>query len=396
MRGGEGGVQADAGHGHAEAVRADQPHAVPTAHRQQVRAAGGVEPGRDHHQGPHAALAALLRDVQDRRGRDRDHGQVGGLGQVEDRGQAVLAADLPGAGVDHVEPAGVPGGADVVQDRPAHRASLPAGADHYDRFGGEHVPQAGGVRAAFPLGHGVQVAVQGRPVALTGQGKCHLHHPVLGVTLDRQAGGGEYLEHRGVLRQGLRGERGDLATASERDQVLEQQCGDAPVVHAVRHRERDLGLVPGSGGPAQRVIAGAAHDLARGQRQQRHPIRPGRPADPLGLGLGRQPAEVEEPHVGVVRGHRLVHGLDRVEVGRLGRANLDRGPVRQQRVHAAGRLRGIHASLPLAGCGLRTAGRRTTPRRAGRRACRGRPRRPERAGSSPRCGGRGPPSPGLR
>ena len=259
---GERGVQTDGGHGHAEAVRADQPHAVPTARRQQVRAGGGVEPGRDHHQGPHAALAALLRDVQDRRGRDRDHGQVSRLGQVEHRGQAVLAADLPGAGVDHVEPTGVPGGADVVQDRPAHRAPVPAGADHHDRFGGEHVPQAGRVGAAFPLGHGVQVAVQGGSVALTRQGKGHLHHPVLVVTLDRQAGVGEHLEHRGVLGQGLRGERGDLVSPGERDQVLEQQGGDAAVVHVIGHRERDLGRIPGAVRPGERVVAAAADHLA--------------------------------------------------------------------------------------------------------------------------------------
>ena len=257
----------------------------------------------------------------------------------------MLAADLPGTRVDHVEPAGVPGGPDVVQDRPAHRAAFSAGADDHYRFGREYVPQAGRIRAAFPFGHGVQVAVQGGPAALTGQGKGHLHHPVLAMALDRQAGVGEYPEHRGVLGQGLRGEGADLVGPGERDQVLEQQGGDTAMVHAVRHRERDLGRGPGAGGTADGVVAGAAHDLARGQRQQRHATRRGVPADPLGLGLGRQPAEVEEPQVSVVRGHRLVHGLDRIEVGRVGQADLDRGAVGQQRVRLPGGLGHAHLYL---------------------------------------------------
>jgi hypothetical protein len=68
LTGGERGVKADAGHGHAEAVRADQPHAVPAAHREQIGAGGDLQPGCDYHQGPHPALAALFRRVQDRRG----------------------------------------------------------------------------------------------------------------------------------------------------------------------------------------------------------------------------------------------------------------------------------------------------------------------------------------
>ena len=228
------------------------------------------------------------------------------------------------------------------------------------------MPQAGGVRAAFPLGHGVQVAVQGGPAALTGQGKGHLHHPVLVMALDGQAGVGEYLEHRGVLGQGLRGEGADLVGPGERDQVLKQEGGDAAVVHAIRHRERDLGRGPGAGGPAERVIAGAAHDLARGQRQQRHAIRPGLPADPLGLGLGRQPAEVEEPHVAVVRGHRLVHGPDRVEVGRArpgGSRPWSRPPAARRRCPADWAML-IASRSP--GCWrIRSAGRRTSPRAAG-------------------------------
>src|SRR6185437_5107596 len=59
---------------------------------------------------------------------------------------------------------------------------------------------------------------------------------------------------------------------------------------------------------------------------------------------------VEEPQVAVVRGHRFVHGLDRVEVGGDGRADLDRGPVGQQRVYRRPLLR--HADKCLA-CAIR-------------------------------------------
>ena len=77
--------------------------------------------------------------------------------------------------------------------------------------------------------------------------------------------------------------------------MLEQQGGDALVVHAVGDREGDLGL---SG--AQRDVAGDADHLAVRDGQQRH-LAGGRvPADPPRLGLGRQPAYVEEPQVAVV------------------------------------------------------------------------------------------------
>ena len=205
--GGERGVQADAGHRHPEAVRADQPHAVPAAHREQVGALRGVQPGGDHHQGPHAALAALFGHVEHLGGGQRDDRQVGRLGQVERRGQAPLAADLPGARVHRVEPAGVPAGPDVVQDGPAHGAAAPARADHRDRLGREYVPQAGGIGAALPLGHHVEVAVA---VPLAGQREGQLDDTLRVVPRDGQAGVGEDVQHGRVLGQGLGLERGDL------------------------------------------------------------------------------------------------------------------------------------------------------------------------------------------
>ena len=169
--GGERGVQAEAGHGHAEAVRADQPHAVPAAHREQVGAGRGVQAGRDHHERAHAALAALLGHAEHGRGGHRDDRQVSGLGQVERGGQAPVAVDLPGPRVHRVQAARVPAAADVLQDDPADRLPAAAGADHHDRLGREDVPQAGHVRAALAFGHGAEVGVQRGTVLAGGSGK---------------------------------------------------------------------------------------------------------------------------------------------------------------------------------------------------------------------------------
>ncbi len=66
----EGGVEPAAGHQHAQAVRPHQPHAVPPADGQQVRALGAQARG-DHHQGPHPAAAARIRDLGHRGHRAR-------------------------------------------------------------------------------------------------------------------------------------------------------------------------------------------------------------------------------------------------------------------------------------------------------------------------------------
>jgi hypothetical protein len=66
----------------------------------------------------------------------------------------------------------------------------------------------------------------------------------------------------------------------QRDQVLEQQGGDALVVHVVGHGERDLGL---AGVPDEFGVAGHADQFAVPQREQRRAagrIWVGLPADP--------------------------------------------------------------------------------------------------------------------
>jgi len=82
VAGGEGGVEAQAGHRDAEGVRPDQPNAVSPAHSEQIGAGGGVQAGGDHGKGLHAEPAAVFGDVEDRRGGYRDQGQVRRFRQI--------------------------------------------------------------------------------------------------------------------------------------------------------------------------------------------------------------------------------------------------------------------------------------------------------------------------
>ena len=125
LAGAEGRVQAKAGHGDAEAVRAHQPHAMPAADRQQV-GARRPQAGGDHHERPDTAPPALRGHPRDGRRGYRDHRQVHVLGQVGDRRQAVHALHGLAVRVDGVDRSGEASGHDVVQDFPARRSPAPA------------------------------------------------------------------------------------------------------------------------------------------------------------------------------------------------------------------------------------------------------------------------------
>ena len=66
----------------AEAVGADEPHAVRAAGGQQRLRLVGVEAGGDDEQGPYARLAALLGGLRDRGGGYGEHREVGVLGRA--------------------------------------------------------------------------------------------------------------------------------------------------------------------------------------------------------------------------------------------------------------------------------------------------------------------------
>ena len=148
--------------------------------------------------------------------RHGEHREVGRLRQARDVGEAGDAADFPRVGVDRVEPARESPGLDVVQDRPADRARLPARPDHRDRLGREHRPQAGHVRGPLADGDRVQVVLELAAGVVGRQRDRDGDHAVLALAHHRQARVGEDPEHAGVLLQRLGGQRLELlARASE-------------------------------------------------------------------------------------------------------------------------------------------------------------------------------------
>ena len=124
--GGEGRVQADPGHDDAEAVRPDQPHAVPAADGQQVRARG-AQAGSYHDEGPDPVAAALRRHFGHGGRRHRDHRQVHLPGQVIDRSHAGHSLHGPGMRIHRVDRPGEAARHDVAQDGPADGAAARLG-----------------------------------------------------------------------------------------------------------------------------------------------------------------------------------------------------------------------------------------------------------------------------
>ena len=176
----------------------------------------------------------------------------------------------------------------------------------------------------------VQVGIPARVRVIARQLAGEFDHAVGQLAPGAQPGVPEDLLHFRVLREDGGGEDGDAAVAGVGHQVLQQQRADTAAVHVVGHRDGDLRLVP----VVLDLVAGHADDLAAAHGEQRRVVRGGRPADPRGLLLRGKRAGVEEPQVGVVGRHGLVHGLDRLRVIRAGRPDLDCRPVGKQRVDA--------------------------------------------------------------
>ena len=339
MTGGEGRVQPDAGHGDAEAVRADQPHAVAAADGQQIGALRCVESRGDDDQRLDAAPPAF---VGDRRHGHRGHGddrEVDRLGERADRRHAPDRFHVGRVRINRVDPALVTSGDDVVQDGAADRAHPAAGADHGHRTGLEHVPQARHVGAALPVRRRVQERVPARIGVIARQVAGELDDASVQLAPGAQPGVPEDPLHLGVLRQDGGGKGGDAPEARVRHEVLEQQGSDAPVVHVVGHRDGDLRPGP----VVVDLIAGDADNLVAAQRQQRGVVGPGRPADACGLLLRGELAGVEETQVGVIGGHSLMHRPDRRQIIGPGGPDLDRCPVGQQCVDAGPRGDGRYA-----------------------------------------------------
>jgi hypothetical protein len=207
------------------------------------------------------------------------------------------------------------------------------------------VAQAGHLRAAFSGRHRIQVILQAA-VGLAGGQREGQQHLTLGpLAPHRQAGRGEDGEHGRVLGQRHGRERVQLALPGDRHQVLEQQRADAPAVPVIRNRERDLG----GAGPVGRLVARHPGELAVQPGEQGRVIRAWVAADPPGLAVGVERAEIEETQVRVVRRQGRVHRADGLGVARPGRPDLDRAAVDEQRVRTGaqarpGRIVGCHTS----------------------------------------------------
>ena len=88
-----------------------------------------------------------------------------------------------------------------------------AGADDRDRGRRQHMPQAGHMGRALPLGHRVTVAAEGDISLARGQREGEVVHAVGQGAVRLQPGVGEHLQHERVLDQGLRG-KGEQALAA--------------------------------------------------------------------------------------------------------------------------------------------------------------------------------------
>ena len=117
-----------AGDRDTEAVRPDQPRAVRADEREQpLLALGALAPDlgearRDDDERADALAERLLGGFEHGRGRQRDHGEVDGVGDLLDRAVGAHARDRLAVAVDRVRRAGEVALEDVAEELAADRA----------------------------------------------------------------------------------------------------------------------------------------------------------------------------------------------------------------------------------------------------------------------------------
>ena len=205
-------------------------------------------------------------------------------------------------------------------------------ADHRGRPRCQQRLQARHVRVQVPAPHRVQV--HARLAQRRGERDRHgyFDHAAAVPAPHGQPGIAEYLQHGVVVWQHLGDEGLHAAGAGQRDQVLEQQRGDAAPMHGVGDRQGDLGGRPVAG----YLVAGHPHQLVTQQAEQCRQARDALLAQPPGLPLGGCSAGTEETEVQVVRRHRLVQPFDGLVVRRACWPDGHRGTVGQQRIGPPG------------------------------------------------------------
>ena len=226
---------------HADAVRADEPHAVAARQVAQLGLSADVahlpEPGAQHHDARHALCRALAHDVDHGGGGNGDDRQVDGAGDVEHGRVRLHAGDLLGARVDRVHRAGEPAGQQVAEHLVPDRVRVPAGADHRDR------PRREDAGHRCRLGVVLSLLDRGpRPIGGFDQ-QLDVHDAVLdrgSVPRSRRPG---TRRASGGCGQRLGDEPGDPALAGGGRQVLEQDGADPAALLFVADDERHLGRV---------------------------------------------------------------------------------------------------------------------------------------------------------
>ena len=193
----------------AEAVRSDHAHAVGAGGRNDralERGAGRVElgeTGREHDQPVHALARALLDELGYLGGGTDDHRQVDRSGDLEDGAERGDAVDRRRVRIDRVHLAAEAGVAQVPHDGVADLARRAARTDHRDRSRREQTCDRRGFRVVLASGDRPEGIGRrnDREAGLDGAGfEVHVAHP---------PGRSEHLQHRGIARQRLRGERVD-------------------------------------------------------------------------------------------------------------------------------------------------------------------------------------------
>jgi hypothetical protein len=149
------------------------------------------------------------------------------------------------------------------------------------------------------------------------------HRAVGEATVDVPSGSREDVQHLGIARQRVGGERVEPVRARDHGEMLEQQRRDAAAVLVVPHCERDL-----RSAVVDAVVTRHRDDRAADQRRQRHVVvvvDEGEPVEPRRsrTGQGREETEVDRllrqtlvelEHALVVVGTQRPH-VDEVAVG---------------------------------------------------------------------------------
>ena len=159
---GKARIETDAGHHDAQAIRADQPHAVflrGPLRRIRQRARTMAEPGTDNDRARRAAAARLIDQACDRAGRRGEDNEFGRKSQFCDAADGRDTVDLGIARIDEAELALELSLANIVENGAADRAMARTGPDQRDGTRRKQIFQAigrhqvFGIRRSQPLVH---------------------------------------------------------------------------------------------------------------------------------------------------------------------------------------------------------------------------------------------------